>query len=1162
MLRIRLFGPPMVLDEDQPVTIKRRATRALLFYLAAQGKPVTRDHLTDNFWPDLPLEQARRMLSDNLGKIRTDLPDKSVLQNLPDLVSLDFKKVWVDLLELQALSAQITPALQKHPEDSPLPIGLYNQMVAAVKLWNGQPFIANGELSISEELTLWTERVQVPVHEMIRRTLRRLGKHDEILGNTAGTLEWLWLVRVFDEYDDEINRKIIEAYLQNNMQDEAQEFYETVRKLYEKDLHVDLPDGILALKSRIYSPPVQHRLDSDQWSLRPGVQVPYIGQTDVLNQLNLAYRTGGGILIFGEAGAGKTRLVQEFVRQRENSLHLFIASCQPLETGMPFAPWISLLRSSVLPEQWQKLDLVWANPLTLLVPDLTKSRTDVSNYFVEHKDVPRSILLEAVHQLLIGITENGPILLFIDDVHWADESTMAVISYLMHKSFFKAGRGMLIMAARVEESNPLLDKLLLISYPQPLRRAELRHLNRDEINIISSYVIGRDTSLDFIERMQQETGGNPFFLLQLLQSLQEIGADFEQVQHLPITQSVHELIQRRLKILTPEAHDLLSMAAVLGSYFELHLLEEASRLPGEDVVSALEQLEKARLVRHLQDDGFSYAFVHEKIRESLLAALTPSRKRLLNQRVAKALENQLAENVEPYSARLAQHHENAGNPLEAFNYWVMAGKYAWRLASTYESIEAYKHAERLISHAKGLTEAQLHELYANWNQVAFEIDDPALLEHLNHSLSKLGHERKSDLLIGLALDGLSDAAMARNQYAQALKYVQEAYPYIERSKNIYELILTQMRYGTYMYMLGQIRKSQSWFQKVMDLTENTDDQQLINLRSVNHYHIGLTETMRGYTSRGIEHAKLSAKFIAHVRSTYGEVEAYSVEGLAYYLSSACRLGLESCLKGLALADRMAGWRMYGYLASYTAMNETDLGMIGDAWDHAQKAIEMGQKQGHGEIVCLGYRSIGDIYLRLGDLAQAAGAYEQGAQAAGEHFVRLENIYRFGYVQFEQGQETAFKSIQDTVDLAFKFDAGCIGMGGMPFLLAALLKKGDLRQFDEKAEWFCEQVLERFGSDKGNYTVARIRAEDAFRRADYKTAHLLVEPLVSWYAETGMPWHEVNCLRIKRVSAHHLGLEASGEEQRMIELLDQMHAGLKEAPCEQEFQSYRTAILAI
>src|SRR5690242_19489188 len=136
MLRIRLFGPPMVLDEDQPVTIKRRATRALLFYLAAQGKPVTRDHLTDSFWPDLPPDQARRMLRDNLGKIRTDLPDKDVLQTQPDVVSLDFSKVWVDLLELQSLAAEIKPALQKHPEDSPLPIGLYNQMVKAVKLWN------------------------------------------------------------------------------------------------------------------------------------------------------------------------------------------------------------------------------------------------------------------------------------------------------------------------------------------------------------------------------------------------------------------------------------------------------------------------------------------------------------------------------------------------------------------------------------------------------------------------------------------------------------------------------------------------------------------------------------------------------------------------------------------------------------------------------------------------------------------------------------------------------------------------------------------------------------------------------------------------------------------------------------------------------------------
>jgi len=363
-------------------------------------------------------------------------------------------------------------------------------------------------------------------------------------------------------------------------------------------------------------------------------------------------------------------------------------------------------------------------------------------------------------------------------------------------------------------------------------------------------------------------------------------------------------------------------------------------------------------------------------------------------------------------------------------------------------------------------------------------------------------------------------------------------------------------------MLGKIAEAQTWLQKVTELTEGTDDPLLLGLRGVNHYHIGLTETMRGYTRRGIEHAKLSARHIAKARSTYGEVEAYSVEGLAYYLSSACQLGLESCLKGLALADRMAGWRMYGYLASYAAMNETDLGLLGDAWDHAQKAIEMGRKQGHGEIVCLGYRSLGDIYLRLGNMAQAAGAYEQGALAAGEHFTRLENSYRVEYIRFKQGQEAALKTIQEAVDLAFKFDAGCIGMGGVPFLLAALLEKGEQEQFDERAEWFCEQVRERFGSDTGGYTVARIRAEDAFRCADYAEARRIVEPLVPWYAQTHMPWHEVNCLHIRRVSGHKLGWAAAGDLERMLELLGQMEQSIKDAPFKADFASYREAMLSL
>ncbi len=1163
MLRIRLFGPPTVYDEDQPITIKRRGTRALLFYLAAQGKPVTRDHLTDNFWPDLSIDQARRTLRDNLGKIRTDLPDKSVIQTQPDVVSLDFSKVWVDFLELQALFAKIIPALQKLPEDAPVPIGLYNQMSAAIQLWNGQPFIANGELSISDELTLWMERVQVPLHEMLRRTLRRLAKHDEILGNVSKVLEWLWFIRVFDEYDDEINRKIIEAYLHNNLLAEAQEFYEAVRSLYEIELNIEMPEGILALESRIYSPPVQVPLDSAQWTIHPSVQVPFIGQTEALEQLNLAYRTGGGILVFGEAGAGKTRLVQEFVRQQESALHLFIAACQPLETGMPFAPWINLLRSSILPEQWQKLDPMWASPLTLLVPDLTKIRPDITNYFVEHSDVPRSILLEAIHQLLLSIAGNGPLVLFIDDVHWADESTLAIVSYLLHKSFFRGGRGLLIMAARVEESNPLLDKILLTTYPQPLRHAELRHLNRNEIVEISNYVLEQGAPETFIDRVQQESGGNPFFLLQLLESLQDIGMNLENVEYLPITQSINELIQRRLQVLSAEGRELLSIAAVLGSHFELAVLEQAITLPDEQVVSAMEELEKARLVRQLEHEQFSYGFVHEKIREGLLAELNPPRKRLLNQHAAKALEIQLAGNFAPYSARLAQHCENAGNLTEAFDYWVMAGQYAWRLASTYESIDAYKHAERLIPRTTGLSDDQLYQLYTNWNQVAFENDDPVLLEHLNQELYMVGTQRNSDLLIGAALDGLSDAAMARNEFAEALKYVQQAYPYIQRSKNLYELIQTQLRRGTYLYMLGQINESQSWFGKVMELTDETDDPQLINLRAVSHYHMALTETVRGYPCAGIEHANKSAEFLVRIRSTYGEIEAYSILGLANFLNADYQAGREICLKAMTLADRMAGWRMFGYVACYAGMNEVELALVGEAWEHAQKAIEIGRRQGHGEIICLGYRSIGNLYLQMGDLKQAANAYQQGMLGAGDHFVALENMYRFGYTQFLQGQEIGYHYIQQAVEKAAQSDLGCIGIyGGIPFQLSALLKKGEHKQFEQKAEWFCQQLLERSGTGKARYTVMRFRAEDAFDKEDYKKAYSLAEELVPWFRELSTPWFELDNLHIKRVSAKHLGLKEAGEEQRMLELLEAIQVSIGEAPLDQEFQSYRTAILSI
>ncbi|PWH12291.1 MAG: hypothetical protein DDG60_13900, partial [Anaerolineae bacterium] len=213
MLRIQLFGAPAVYDETgKPLVIPRRLTRALLYYLAAQGHPVTRDHLIDRFWPEEPLEKARASLRDALSKLREALPEKNLLQATRENVTLDFQRVTVDLLEIQTWLASIHATLRKVPENAPLPAETYRQMLKVLQTWDGRNFLPGGDVEYSEELSDWMRETEEAITKQLIRLARRLAAHEAATGNPDQANHWLRQVLQFDEFDADTHQAILENY--------------------------------------------------------------------------------------------------------------------------------------------------------------------------------------------------------------------------------------------------------------------------------------------------------------------------------------------------------------------------------------------------------------------------------------------------------------------------------------------------------------------------------------------------------------------------------------------------------------------------------------------------------------------------------------------------------------------------------------------------------------------------------------------------------------------------------------------------------------------------------------------------------------------------------------------------------------------------------------
>ena len=189
MLRILLLGPPKIYWDKQPVDINRRIPRMILYYLAARGQPVTRSDLILLFFGNQSTNIARRRLRENLSRLRSQLPDPTVLVRFENQVGLDFERVWVDQLDFEALVAQAGKIPWQIHHQEPLPEHIYAILVQALKLWQGPRYLLGVELLSASELSRWVKAQSIHLERLYYSIIERLAQHEFSSGKYAADCE-------------------------------------------------------------------------------------------------------------------------------------------------------------------------------------------------------------------------------------------------------------------------------------------------------------------------------------------------------------------------------------------------------------------------------------------------------------------------------------------------------------------------------------------------------------------------------------------------------------------------------------------------------------------------------------------------------------------------------------------------------------------------------------------------------------------------------------------------------------------------------------------------------------------------------------------------------------------------------------------------------------
>ena len=1098
-LRIYLLGSPEATWAGQPLVIPRRQARALLYRLAAHAQPVPRETLCFLFWPDRPESTARRNLSHLLTHLRRALPAPEVLAVVEDQVGLDPRCSWSDTVAFEQLTAErgVTAAGDRMVADEytraeiprvrpdgyvGTPVYARNDRGSAaytrqhaVALYRG-PFLAGFSLPESPEFEAWVTREQRAFEQLYLEVLGTLLDERMAQGEYEAAITCARQYLAADDQAEDVHRRLIELYAITGNRSAALRQFERCAAILERELGVSPLPATRAvyqavLAGRLPPPTSSTTRPTAAVTALAGLDGPLIGREEAWSALEDAYertRAGRGqvVLISGEPGIGKSRLMQDLAAHLQAEALVLASGSQPEERTLPYQPIAQALRSVLHVECLAHVQPIWLAEVARLVPELRTLRPDLPLPLPAEPDGARTRLFEALCQIVLGLAagpraEAGrqarPVLLCLDDLNWADSATLDWLGFLGHR--LSDHRLLVLGTYRSDEASAVDGLRRALARAGVLSEVVLVGLDKASVLRILRHVTGpRPHDETLAERLQQATGGNPFFLVETLRALSEAGQQPEELadlETLPLPDIVRQAVKARLDHLSPQARQVLEAGAILGEPFGFDLVHLTAGRGELETVDGLEMLVARQLlaeevgepvraeIPRVKPDGYvgtpvyarndggsaaynrpaGYRFQHDLIRRATEAGLSPVRRQLLHRRAGRMLERLTPDAV----AAMAHHFDEGGAVAKALHYHGLA---AQRAEALFAWEEAEKHQSRMLALLDLLDPGcERPDRLAQRGRVL------ASRAHQRYLQGRLA-ERDADLAALAALaaasgdEGLHLAALMHQarylnldaRYEEAIGAATEGIELAKRLDDVatHSRLLAQVGFAH--YFLGQPRPALAALESALAaVAEEANAEADAESRGRITHILGYVYFHLGDYVRSL--ACQQEAYTCHQQ--VGDHNRVAWDGLdigAVYLELGRRTEAEQYLtEHLALARRIGARPAEAYGLTLLGSWGLHQGHYATAVDYFQRSFSI-QQDLHSEHGCVAsMEGTGFALYHLGDLAQAQDWLARAcatARAIGHRRRLAEALICLGLVETAAGQfPAAHRHLSEAVAIA-------------------------------------------------------------------------------------------------------------------------------------------------
>jgi tetratricopeptide (TPR) repeat protein len=508
--------------------------------------------------------------------------------------------------------------------------------------------------------------------------------------------------------------------------------------------------------------------------------------------------SGSLVLLGGGPGVGKTRLAVEMAEYASRAgFRCSLGRCYERDEPFPYLPFVEIIESNLA--QAASLDDFrqhmgdHAAELAQLAPSLRRIFPDLPQPLELPPAQQRRYLFQSVSEALARAARIRPQLRILEDLQWADESSLALLIHLANRV---AQLPVLIIATYRDghAENPALVRTLEELIRLGIRPLKLGGLSKDAVEQMLNGLSQRQAPESLVNVIFEESQGNPFFVEEVYRHLIEEGKIFDsagqfrtdiEIDEIDVPENVRLIIGRRLERFDTNERQVLTAAAVIGRSFSFQLLTGISQIEVDELFTVIEKAQQMGIIVPSSEGSEKpFSFTHELVRQTLLAGVSAPRRQRLHAAVADTIERLYPDVVNEYAGEVADHLFKAGSfadPKRLVHYLTLAGKNALE-AAAFEEARANFQSALSRQAAVGITERADLLTSLAMAERGLEQEDAALA-HLREALEiyiNLGNRE----LIGRSFTELADALILAGRFQEATASTQRRLAHIEADASV------------------------------------------------------------------------------------------------------------------------------------------------------------------------------------------------------------------------------------------------------------------------------------------------------------------------------------------------------------------------------------------